>query len=134
MVVRQLAQQESRLRAVATRLAAWDVASALAEVAHRDDWTRPVVDDSLDLVLEDARHPVVEKLAAEGRFVPNDISLSAGEGNARLWLVEWEMPSFAGGMSLALTSPTGDKRKNSAGIPSATIRYRTGSGSPRDRA
>ena len=46
------------------RLAAWDVAAALAEVAHRDDWARPDVDDSLELVLEDARHPVVEKLAA----------------------------------------------------------------------
>ena len=32
------------------RLAAWDVASALAEVAHRDDWVRPDVDDSLELV------------------------------------------------------------------------------------
>jgi DNA mismatch repair protein MutS len=96
--VRQLAQHESRLRAVAARLAGWDVASALAEVAHRDDWTRPVVDDSLDLILEDARHPVVEKLAAAGRFVPNDVSLSAGDGGARLWLVTG--PNMAGKSTL----------------------------------
>jgi DNA mismatch repair protein MutS len=98
LVVRQLAREEGRLRAVAARLATWDVASALAEVAHRDDWTRPIVDDSRDLVLEDARHPVVEKLAAEGRFVPNDVSLSAGEGGARLWLVTG--PNMAGKSTL----------------------------------
>ncbi len=75
-----------------------DVASALAEVAHRDDWVRPEVDDSLELVLEDARHPVVEKLAAAGRYVPNDVSLGAGEGRARLWLVTG--PNMAGKSTL----------------------------------
>ncbi len=63
------------------------MASGLAEVAHRDDWVRPEVDDSLELVLEDARHPVVEKLAAAGRYVPNDVSLGAAEARPRLWLV-----------------------------------------------
>jgi DNA mismatch repair ATPase MutS len=65
-LVRDLAVARERLRIVAGRLAEWDVASALAEVAHRDDWVRPEIDDSLELVLEDARHPVVEKLAAAG--------------------------------------------------------------------
>ena len=69
-----------------------DVASALAELAHRDDYARPEVDDSLELVLEDARHPVVERLAAAGRFVPNDVVLDALAGRrrpsaSRLWLV-----------------------------------------------
>jgi DNA mismatch repair protein MutS len=86
-VVRDLALAHERLRAVAARLAAWDVAAALAEVAHRDDWVRPEIDDSLELVLEDARHPVVERLSSAGRFVPNDVSLGAAEGRPRLWLV-----------------------------------------------
>jgi DNA mismatch repair protein MutS len=97
-LVRDLARHAERLRAVAARLAGWDVASALAEVAHRDDWARPEVDDSLELVLEDARHPVVEKLAAAGRFVPNDVSLGAGEGRPRLWLVTG--PNMAGKSTL----------------------------------
>jgi DNA mismatch repair protein MutS len=86
-LVRDLAREHERLRAVAGRLAAWDVAAALAEVAHRDDWVRPEIDDSLELVLEDARHPVVEKLASAGHFVPNDVSLGAAEDRPRLWLV-----------------------------------------------
>jgi DNA mismatch repair protein MutS len=97
-LVRELAGNTERLRGVATRLAAWDVAAALAEVAHRDDWTRPAVDDSLELVLEDARHPVVEKLAAAGRFVPNDVALGSGEGRPRLWLVTG--PNMAGKSTL----------------------------------
>jgi DNA mismatch repair protein MutS len=97
-LVRELARHAERLRSISARLAAWDVAASLAEVAHRDDWARPQVDDSLELVLEDARHPVVEKLAAAGRFVPNDVSLGAGDGRARLWLVTG--PNMAGKSTL----------------------------------
>jgi DNA mismatch repair protein MutS len=97
-LVTELGASVERLRAVAACLAAWDVAGALAEVAHREDWTRPVVDDSEDLVLEDCRHPVVEKLAAAGRFVPNDVSLGAGAERPRLWLVTG--PNMAGKSTL----------------------------------
>jgi DNA mismatch repair protein MutS len=97
-LVRELAAEQERLRVVAARLASWDVASALAEVAHRDDWVRPEIDDSLELVLEDARHPVVEKLAAAGRYVPNDVSLGAAAGRPRLWLVTG--PNMAGKSTL----------------------------------
>ena len=86
---------------MAQTLAAWDVASALAEVAHRDDYVRPEVDDSTALAIVDGRHPVVEKHAAAGRFVPNDVSLDASpspDGGARLWLVTG--PNMAGKSTL----------------------------------
>ena len=76
-LVRDLAVHSERLRALSARLAALDVASALAEVAHRDYYVRPDVNDSVELDLEEARHPVVERLAAAGRFVPNDVLLDA---------------------------------------------------------
>src|SRR5207253_1606497 len=50
-----LAKHAERLRAVSGRLALLDVASSLAELAHRDDYVRPDVDDSLSLVFEEAR-------------------------------------------------------------------------------
>ena len=102
-LVKDVARHAEKLRGVASRLAAWDVASALAEVAHRDDLVRPDVDPSLELVIEDGRHPVVEKLAAAGRFVPNDVMLDAAPdtlpdaaeaGKSRLWLVTG--PNMAG--------------------------------------
>jgi len=97
-LVKKLGAHSERLRAIAARLASLDVSSALAELAHRDDYTRPDVDDSFELILEDARHPVVERLAAAGRFVPNDLVLDAmAEASAersRLWIVTG--PNMAG--------------------------------------
>jgi DNA mismatch repair protein MutS len=64
-----------RIVALSESVARWDVASSLAEVAHRYDYCRPEVDASESLEVVDARHPVVERLAAAGRFVPNDICI-----------------------------------------------------------
>jgi DNA mismatch repair protein MutS len=66
-----------RLQALAARVAAVDALAALAETAHRNGYVRPVVDESLVIELGDSRHPVVERLAAEGGFVPNDVRLDA---------------------------------------------------------
>jgi DNA mismatch repair protein MutS len=67
----------ARLQRLAARVAAVDVLAGLAEVAHRQGFVRPTVDDSAVLALEQSRHPVVERLAAEGGFVPNDVRLDA---------------------------------------------------------
>lgn len=96
-LVRQVARSGNELRRVAAVLARWDVAAALAEVAVDEGWVRPEVDESLVLELEEARHPVVEALAARGRFVPNDVQLDATPRDAtapRLWLVTG--PNMAG--------------------------------------
>jgi DNA mismatch repair protein MutS len=75
-LVERAGAEAERVRALAARLSRWDVAAGLADVAHRYDYERPAVDDSDVLVLRDARHPVVERLAASGRFVPNDTDLA----------------------------------------------------------
>ncbi len=97
-LVRRMAANVERLRAVSARLAEIDVACALAEIAHKHDYTRPEVDETLELVLEEGRHPVVEKLAAAGHFVPNDVTLDAAPDapseRARLWIVTG--PNMAG--------------------------------------
>jgi len=64
-----------RLLGLAARVATADVLSGLAELAHRNDYCRPMVDDSEVVELFDSRHPVVERLAATGGFVPNDVRL-----------------------------------------------------------
>jgi DNA mismatch repair protein MutS len=70
-----VAVEAERLRALGARVAAADTLAALAEVAHRNGYCRPLVDDSGVIDLAEARHPVVERLAAAGSFVPNDVRL-----------------------------------------------------------
>src|SRR5262249_49747292 len=66
-------------QAAAGALARLDAESALAEAAARFEWTRPVLEDSDRLVVDGARHPVVERLLPRGEFVANDLRLDAGE-------------------------------------------------------
>ncbi|MBK8169144.1 MAG: DNA mismatch repair protein MutS [Sandaracinaceae bacterium] len=68
-----------RLHALAARLGELDVHASLAEVAHRHGYVRPTVDDSLRIALQQARHPVVERFASAGVFVPNDVGIDAAQ-------------------------------------------------------
>src|SRR5450432_2878348 len=71
----EIAAAADRLLALAGRVAAVDALASLADVAHRGAYCRPVVDDSGGIEILDGRHPVVERLAAAGSFVPNDVRL-----------------------------------------------------------
>ena len=72
---RQLAQQSHRLRRVASILSQLDVCAALAEVAVTRQYCRPVLDNSDTINITEGRHPVLEALYQEERFVPNDTCL-----------------------------------------------------------
>lgn len=62
------------LQASAQAVARIDVLQALASVARRYGFRRPIVDDSKALELKGSRHPVLERLGTEA-FVPNDLLL-----------------------------------------------------------
>ena len=71
----RIGAQAGRLRRLSAALADLDVHTTLADVAHRHDYVRPLVDDSLELELTEARHPVVEVMVPRGSYVPNDVRL-----------------------------------------------------------
>jgi DNA mismatch repair protein MutS len=74
-LLRQRVSAEStRVLNTAQALATLDVLAGFAETATLCNYTKPMVDDSDELVAVDLRHPVVERLAS-GRFVPNDVRL-----------------------------------------------------------
>jgi DNA mismatch repair protein MutS len=74
---RSVAADAPPIQATARALAALDVLAALAENAALHNYTKPHVHDGDELVVLDARHPVVERRIASGdTFVPNDITLS----------------------------------------------------------
>ncbi len=70
-----VASYASRIADTAAALADLDALTALAEVAHRNGYCRPVVDDGDVIDLVDARHPVVEEAVGREEFVPNSIRL-----------------------------------------------------------
>ncbi|MHB0878311.1 MAG: DNA mismatch repair protein MutS, partial [Anaerolineae bacterium] len=80
-VLAEVGRYAGRLLATARALGVLDVQCGLAEVARRNDYCRPLVDDGTDIAVTAGRHPVVEQyLRREGRsFVANDLHLSVSE-------------------------------------------------------
>ena len=75
----EVASHASRIAGVAAALADLDALTALAELAHRNDYCRPTVDDGDVIDIEDGRHPVVEEAVGREQFVPNSIRLDRDE-------------------------------------------------------
>lgn len=65
---------------IAGAIADLDCLQSFAEVAFRNNYTRPVMNTGDTLDVKKARHPVVEKTLAAGEpFIPNDIYLDNSE-------------------------------------------------------
>jgi len=88
-------EQALGIRAAAEAVASLDGLQCLAEVARRDGWVRPVVEESDLLEIRAGRHPVVEPLLATRKgeeFVPNDTDLDPAD--TRILLITG--PNMAG--------------------------------------
>lgn len=75
----RVAEETAVLQRNASLLAELDCYASFAEVAVRYGYTRPEVDESRRLEIEDGRHPVVERTLPPGEpFIPNSIYLDPG--------------------------------------------------------
>lgn len=74
-----VAKEQPRIQRTAAALARLDVLAALAEVAVKNGYCKPVVDGSDRLVIEEGRHPVIEQMLKGSLFVPNDTLLDCGD-------------------------------------------------------
>ncbi len=75
----QVAEETERIQKSATVLAELDALVSLAEVAINNGYTKPEVNHSDQINIDQGRHPVVEKMMAEEVFVPNDTYLDNQE-------------------------------------------------------
>jgi len=75
----QVTAAAERLLSTARALAHLDVYTALAEIAIRNNYVRPVLTDGDEIEIIAGRHPVVELTRREEPFVPNDARLSQEE-------------------------------------------------------
>ena len=87
-----VAENNERIRKTAAEMAQIDVYLSLADVAVRNKYVRPEVDDSDAIVIKDGRHPVVEQFVKDTYFVPNDADLDTA--HKRLMLITG--PNMAG--------------------------------------
>ncbi len=69
------AAQCTRIARTANQLATLDVLVSLAELAHDQNYCRPLVNEGDSLYIREGRHPVIEALHQSERFVPNDTLL-----------------------------------------------------------
>ena len=67
-----VAADRRRMQATAAALAEIDVLVALAELARQRNYCRPEIVEEPVLRIIDGRHPVLDIVEPEGKFVPND--------------------------------------------------------------
>lgn len=61
-----------RIQKTASVIAQVDAYASLAYVAEQNKYVRPVINNQGIIDIKDGRHPVVEKVMSEERFIPND--------------------------------------------------------------
>lgn len=70
----EVKRHQATLQAIASTVATIDVLQSLAEISETHQYVKPqFMTDKRDLYLKESRHPVVEGVIGQDRFVPNDI-------------------------------------------------------------
>lgn len=78
-----VAENRARILATADAIARIDAISSLAEIAVRNNYTRPGLNDKGVLRISDGRHPVIEQIS-RNPFVPNDTTLDIGDNRCAI--------------------------------------------------
>lgn len=71
----QITAQVARIQSTAKAVAHIDVFASLALVADRNNYVRPQINTKGIIDIKGGRHPVVEKMTADGMFIENDTYL-----------------------------------------------------------
>lgn len=72
-ILLQLQSESEHLLKTASALGIVDFLCSCAVVAKRYGYTKPIVDDSSIIEITDGRHPVLERIQADKRFIPNSV-------------------------------------------------------------
>ncbi|MGQ4834645.1 MAG: DNA mismatch repair protein MutS [Candidatus Asgardarchaeia archaeon] len=76
---KKVATYISRIQKTAQKIAELDVLSAFAENALKRGYVKPEINDSLDIIIREGRHPVLEEVLGRSKFVPNDTVIRYNE-------------------------------------------------------
>ncbi len=68
-------RQSEKLLHTASLIAQVDFIASLAEIAVKNHYVKPSINNNKKIIIKEGRHPVIEKSLPMGKFVPNDINL-----------------------------------------------------------
>jgi len=72
----KVALYKEKLKTTAKALANLDVFLSLASVAIENDYTMPEITEEPIFIVEEGRHPVLEKIQGKEKFVPNSLEMN----------------------------------------------------------
>ena len=75
-IIDRVLSENKRIKETADIIAQIDVLCCLSEVAELNNYTCPSIDENMDIVIEEGRHPVIEKRMVDEDFIPNDIIIN----------------------------------------------------------
>ena len=76
-LLQEIAKKTKIIQLIASNIAGIDVLCSFAQVAQENNYHRPTVNNEKKIVIENARHPVIEMI--EENFIANDIELNDSE-------------------------------------------------------
>lgn len=74
----------TRVQKMAQYIAELDALSSLAHVADKNNYVRPTLNEDGIIDIKDGRHPVVEKMLRDDRFIENDTYLNNAESRVAI--------------------------------------------------
>ena len=77
----------TKIREIADSIAQTDVINSLAEVAVENNYCKPQIDESYDFLVQNGRHPVLEKILPLGEYVANHLELKANSSDTTQFMI-----------------------------------------------
>ncbi len=75
---------DTKMESTAAAIGELDALASFADVAVRNSYCRPQVDESGQIQIHQGRHPVVERMLKDGVFVPNDTFMGEQEDRSAI--------------------------------------------------
>ncbi|QXE17450.1 DNA mismatch repair protein MutS [Clostridium sp. 001] len=80
----KIENEVDRMQKSAKIISEVDCLSSLARVAIENNYCKPEITNSDNIIIEEGRHPVVEKMIDSGEFISNDINIDTGKNQLLL--------------------------------------------------
>lgn len=76
-----ISAETGKLQKTSAAIAGLDALQSFAYIAKKYNYERPAVDDGDVIRVTEGRHPVIERLSAGEKFIPNDCLMDSGANN-----------------------------------------------------